>query len=79
MTTWDEASRCPRDGQYTGKVVSRKPMGLAGQLVTLECPEDNCPYHDIGWTVQVRRDGTIPEPTMDRPKEFVTGNTSEAT
>jgi hypothetical protein len=60
-STWDEASKCPRDGGYTGIVVSRKPVRGGGQLVTLECPETNCEFNATGWIVQIRPDNTIPD------------------
>jgi len=71
--SWDEASQCPRDG-LTGKVESRRriPKGAAevgGQLVTLTCPGTNCEYNGIGWTVQLRPDGTIPEPVERGQRE----------
>jgi hypothetical protein len=61
-TTWDEASKCPRDGQFTGKVIQRRNLREGGQLITLECPEDNCEYSTTGWVVQTRPDGSIPDP-----------------
>jgi hypothetical protein len=67
-STWEEASKCPRDGAYTGKVINRRRIP-EGQLVTLECPEDNCPYHTDGWIVQLRPDGSIPDPTPAEQRE----------
>jgi hypothetical protein len=81
MTTpWDEASRCPRDGAFTGKVTQRKPFE-GGQLVTLVCPEDNCEYHEMGWVVQLRPDGTIPDKldVHNREKSFVLSPTAAQT
>jgi len=68
-TSWDEASRCPRDGQYQGKVVKRAPQREGGQLITLECPETNCEYHTSGWIVQTRADGSIPDKIDPRTRE----------
>jgi hypothetical protein len=71
-TTWDEASKCPED-ESTGKVVSRKQQGRAGQLVTLECQLTRCQYHDMGWVILVRPDGTIPdkvEPSQREKTDF---------
>jgi hypothetical protein len=59
-TSWDEASQCP-DDQFTGKVINRKPIRGQGTLVTLECPNERCQYHETGWVVQVRPDNTIPD------------------
>jgi len=67
--TWEEASRCPRDGQFQGKVTSRKPVQGGGQLITLICPEDNCKYHEMGWIVQTRSDGSIPDVTPPDQRE----------
>jgi hypothetical protein len=67
-TTWEEASKCPRDGAYTGRVVNRKRVP-EGQLVTLVCPEDNCMYHEMGWVVTIRPDNTIPDKIDPRTRE----------
>ena len=79
-TTWEEASRCPRDGQYQGKVVNRKTIHGGGQLLTLQCPEDNCSFHEDGWIVQTRPDGTIPDKMdpRDRDKRFYKTSMSSA-
>lgn len=71
-TSWDEASKCPRDGAYTGQVVMRKALkGGQGQLLTLICPETNCPYNKDGWIVQLMPDGTIPNPTPPEQRERI--------
>jgi hypothetical protein len=78
-TTWTEASLCPRDQAYTGKVVSRKPIkGGGGQLVTLECPETNCGYHSMGWIVQILPDGSIPDAVApgSRDKQWIKSSMS---
>jgi hypothetical protein len=71
-TAWEVANKCPRDGAFTGKVVNRKGAPGGGQLVTLECPETNCEYHDTGWVVQIRPDNTIPDKLdlSQREKQF---------
>ena len=76
-TTWDEASKCPRDGAYTGIVKTRKTIPGQGQLVELQCPEDHCPFHETGWIVQVRPDGTIPDKAEVREKQFPKTSSSE--
>lgn len=73
--TWEEASRCPIH-DLKGK--EGKPVNLprgtgaapGSSLITLTCPQESCEYHDLGWTVQIRPDGTIPDPTLDRDKSF---------
>ena len=61
-TTWDEASKCPRDGAFTGIVRERRRLeGSLSPIVTLVCPETNCPYNADPWIVQIRPDGTIPD------------------
>jgi hypothetical protein len=49
--------------------MGKRGTSLAGsKIVTLECVETVCP---IGtWIVQIRPDGTIPEPTTDRDKQY---------
>jgi len=71
-TTWEEASLCPRDGAFTGKVISQRNVKGEGTIYTLVCPESNCSFHDMGWIVQKRPDGTIPDPQTDRsrPRQF---------
>jgi hypothetical protein len=71
-TTWDEASRCPRH-ELTGIEQSSKPMkgGVqGGQLITLTCPQEECEYYDVGWIVQIRPDGTIPDAATSHDKSF---------
>jgi hypothetical protein len=73
-TSWDEASACPADG-LTGKVTSRKQIPRlegGGQMITLSCPNERCEYNGLGWIVQTRADGSIPDkvdPTT-RDKNF---------
>lgn len=71
---WDEASRCPRDGTQ-GKIVferaAKDALGhVNGVLKTLECGLESCEYSKTGWLVQVRPDGTIPDPPEKRDKFF---------
>jgi hypothetical protein len=60
-----------------GKETSRRPIkkGMAeigGTLVSLTCPREGCDYYEIGWTVQIRPDGTIPDKLEvgQREKQF---------
>lgn len=67
-SSWEDASRCPAD-QSPGKEQGKRPFN-GGQLITLTCQNTRCEYNDTGWVVQIRPDGTIPEPTTERDKFF---------
>ena len=71
-SSWDDARRCSTHkmaGKELSRTVGGRGTSLAGsKIITLECPESGCP---IGtWIVQVRPDGTIPEPTTERDKQY---------
>jgi hypothetical protein len=74
--SWEEARRCPGDGS-PGEVVSKTPAkrgsGLppGTQFVTLQCKNNRCAYNETPYIVQIRPDGTIPDPTLQRDKSFV--------
>jgi hypothetical protein len=83
-TTWEEASACPADGT-TGKIVGEVQVKRTGpfdppqgKLVTLECQQTRCSYHVMGWTVQVRPDGTVPDKVVNREKQFPKAQLTEA-
>lgn len=70
-TTFDEARRCPECnelGQPAG--VRAMENRRQGQLHVFKCQNERCKKHDRDWIVQVRPDGTIPEPTTNREKNF---------
>lgn len=70
-TTFEEAKRCPQCEQ-PGKPHGTKSAGSrrAGTLHIFMCKNENCKWFDTTWSVQVRPDGTIPEPTLDREKSY---------
>lgn len=80
MASWDEARLCPKCKQ-PGKEINRMPDGAGGQVVVLECanPADQIwgPYMEgerqmpgERYVVQVRSDGTIPDPEANPDKAF---------
>ncbi len=75
MATWEQANKCP-ECKSAGKEISSQPIGFDGKLVQLACENPFCKYsnNDVSviWMVQVRPDGTIPDPqsTRSRPVEY---------
>lgn len=72
-STFEEAKRCPTCTE-PGDVESRKPFRgterYLGTLWVFICKNERCPRYERTWVVQVRPDGTIPEPTLHREKNF---------
>jgi hypothetical protein len=72
-TTLEEARRCPTCTE-PGDIESRKPFTGAerylGTLWVFVCKNQRCKRYDRTWVVQVRPDGTIPEATLHREKNF---------
>jgi hypothetical protein len=67
-SSWTEASKCPADGAQGVK--SGESRGNDGsRLITVICPENRCHYHEMGWIVQIRRDGSIPDPIDPKTRE----------
>lgn len=62
MASWDEAKRCPRCNK-PGAEAGQKSDGGGGKLKFLECQNDQCVWFEEKWVVQVRADGTIPDPS----------------
>lgn len=79
MASWEEARKCPRCNQ-PGKQLIERPDGAGGKVIILECQNED----DKAWgpspaegfpgeryVVQVRADGTIPDPqTSSEGKVF---------
>ena len=77
MADWDTASRCP-DCNLPGKQVAEQIINnFDGKLITLSCGSKFCALANgessVVWIVQVRSDGTIPDPQNHAmaPKEYV--------
>lgn len=72
-TTFDEARRCP-ECQELGVAAGTSPVDAknyrAGRLHIFNCANQRCKKYDRQWVIQVRADGTIPEPTLNREKSF---------
>ncbi len=70
-TTFEEACRCPKCGQPGQELASEnRRLKGGGELKQIYCRNTRCNWLDTSWAVQVRPDGTIPEPTLDREKSF---------
>jgi hypothetical protein len=63
-TTFEEASKCPKCGEY-GEESSKKPTrdgrGRPIEVITLLCRNASCKWFGTGWFIQVNEDGSIPE------------------
>jgi hypothetical protein len=76
-STLDEARRCPTCNEL-GKSAGRRPLPKKkfepppGELHIFRCANTRCKRFDRDWIVQVRPDGTVPEPTTNREKSFPT-------
>lgn len=72
-TTFDEARRCPACeelGQAAGIRDADSTNRRAGKLHIFRCQNQRCKKYNRDWVVQVRADGTIPDPTKNREKSF---------
>lgn len=69
-TTYEEAKRCPKCKE-PGIDVGGNLRGPHGSTMhTIQCRNVRCSWYNTNYTVQVNADGSIPEPTLDRPKSF---------
>lgn len=70
-TLLEEAKRCPKCDQPGVENGSKPaPERHMGRLQMFKCLNNRCSRVDGIWIVQIRPDGTIPAPTMDREKNF---------
>jgi len=70
-TTFDEARRCPSCAEL-GQPAGIRPTEnrRQGKLHIFKCQNERCEKFDRDWVVQVRPDGTIPDPILNREKSF---------
>lgn len=69
-TTLDAARRCPRCEQ-PGVEAKRRSQRNGGMRYEFECKNERCRwYNQPGWVVDVRPDGSIPDPDRPRSKMF---------
>lgn len=69
-TTLDAARRCPRCEQ-PGVEVNKKSLRGGGTSFTFGCRNERCRwFNQPGWVVDVRPDGTLPDPHRHRNKAF---------
>lgn len=78
-TTLDQARRCPTCeelGRSAGTRPADSKNRRAGILHIFRCENERCKKFGRDWVVQVRPDGTIPEPTTNREKSFYVDKTT---
>lgn len=69
-TSLDAARRCPRC-QQPGVEMNQKPQRNGGVSYTFGCKNERCRwFNQPGWVVDVRPDGTLPDPNRHRGKTF---------
>lgn len=74
-TTFEEAKQCPRCGKVGEDVKTSTQHDRRGNLVTVHyiyCRNILCIWLDTAWVIQVNADGSIPEPSAFRGKQFPT-------
>jgi len=68
-TTYEEAKRCPKCEQPGVDIGSvRGPHG--SRMHTIQCKNTRCTWYETNYSVQVNQDGSIPEPSLNRPKSY---------
>lgn len=68
-TSFEEAKACPKCGLTgTEGKATKRPGG--GKNVPITCMNERCRWYDTSWVITIRPDGTIPDATTDRVKQF---------
>src|SRR5688572_1358846 len=76
MTTLEEARRCPKceqPGELTGHsraIPLQRGVTRGARLDQVLCKNSRCPWYNTAYYIQINPDGTIPEPTLNREKQF---------
>jgi hypothetical protein len=73
MTTWTEASTCPRcsrQGEVTNNTATEDTSHRPCIMRTLTCRTPGCSWHNTDWWVTQYPDGTIMEPQGGREKQY---------
>ena len=68
-TTLDEAKRCPKC-EEPGRPDGSRGGPNRSTVYTYRCMNGRCKWYDTTYIVQVNADGTIPDPTTHRQKNF---------
>lgn len=69
-TTFEEAKRCPKCGE-SGVIAGDKRSRYGERTVTIKCMNSRCLwYKETARVIDVKPDGTIPDPTKYRHKRF---------
>lgn len=69
MTTFEEAKRCPKCKQ-PGREVDTQRGSYGSTMHVIHCANKRCQWYETPYIVQVNSDGSIPEPSNDRPHQF---------
>lgn len=68
-TTYEIAKSCPKCGHY-GELQYTHPGPRGGSRVEVYlCTNEVCLWYETGWTIQINKDGSIPDRTKG-PKQF---------
>lgn len=72
MASYEEASRCPKCKEVGRLANKRSIKNIRGATIHIfECHNEKCKwFNESGWMVQVNPDGSVPNPDVNRPKQF---------
>lgn len=68
-TTFEEARRCPKC-EKPGKEVGSRVGPFGSTIHTIMCANSRCEWSNTTYLVQVKSDGKVVEPTLEREKSF---------
>jgi len=69
MTTYEEATHCPRCGE-AGREIKKEPGPRRSTIHAFICENERCRWYKTGWVVQELSDGSIPDAVTKGPKSF---------
>lgn len=67
MATLEEAKKCPKCHEPGQEISARQLDRIKGKLLTFMCMTESCKWFKTTYVVQVKPDGTVPEPDT-RPR-----------
>lgn len=71
MASFDEASKCPKCGLTGDQGRVNSVARSRDRLIQMTCKNVRCKWYESSWSVQVRPDGSVPDPdTRPRQKDF---------
>ncbi|SRR5258706_13166138 len=68
-STFDEARRCPKC-ETPGVPMGESPGPHRSKIHTFRCMNPRCKWYDTTYIIQVNQDGTIPDPSLTKIKNF---------